>query len=110
MRSLAALWDTGYGQTLLLKLALVALVGAMGAYNWRFATPRLLEPGGVSRIRAAMAVEIVFAAGVLAATAALTATPPPIDAMTGESEESAAGKRPAGGLARLTSAPAAPTP
>jgi copper transport protein len=96
MRSIPALWTTGYGQTLLLKLAFVALVGAIGAYNWRIVTPRLLEPGGVGRIRAAMAVEIVFAMGVLAVTAALAATPPPVDAMTGESEQSATAGRPSG--------------
>jgi copper transport protein len=81
MRSVSALWTSLYGRILMLKLGLVVLVAAAGAYNWRVATPRLLSRGGVARIRGVMIAELVFAVCVLGATAVLTATPPPIDAL-----------------------------
>jgi putative copper export protein len=80
--SVAALWETEYGWTLLIKLAWVALVAAAGAYNWRVATPRLLAAGGVRRIRGVIAAELLFALFALTVTAVLVATPPPVDAMT----------------------------
>lgn len=80
MRSVTALWTSPYGRMLLLKLGLVALVAGAGAYNWRVATPRLLAAGGVSRMRAVMTMELLFAVCVLGVTAVLVATPPPVDA------------------------------
>ena len=81
LQAISPLWTTTYGRLLLLKLALVAAVGAAGAYNWRVATPRLLAAGGVARIRTVMLVELLFAILVLAVTSALVATPPPGEAM-----------------------------
>jgi hypothetical protein len=82
--SIGALWNTPYGTALLVKLGLVALVLAAGAFNWRVATPRLLEEGGVGGMRRAIAVELTLAAAVLGATAVLVATPPPVDTMRDE--------------------------
>lgn len=83
LRSLSALWTSPYGRVLMVKLALVALVAAAGAYNWRVATPRLATAGGVTHIRTVMIVELLFAVLVLGATVLLTATPPPIDMRLG---------------------------
>jgi len=81
MQSVPALWTTPYGRVLLIKLGLFALVGAVGAYNWRVTTPRVLATGGISRLRAAIAFELGFAVLLLGATAVLVATPPPAEAM-----------------------------
>lgn len=83
LRSVSALWTSSYGRMLMLKLVLVALVGAAGAYNWRVATPRLAATGGIARIRTVMIAELLFAVLVLCATVVLTATPPPIDMRLG---------------------------
>jgi putative copper export protein len=83
MQSVAALWTTPYGRILLIKLGLFALVGAVGAYNWRVTTPRVLATGGIARMRAAIGFELLFAVLLLGATAVLVATPPPAEAMDG---------------------------
>ncbi len=73
--SLEALWTTRYGQVLLIKLVLVLLVIAAGAYNsWRV-RPSLGDEGGAARIQRSATTELVFAALVLAVTAVLVATP-----------------------------------
>lgn len=88
IRSLPALWTTSYGLLLLIKLAFVVVVAAAGGYNWRVATPRLPESGGIGRMRRVIGTETAFAACVLLVTASLVATPPPADAMTaGEGHE-----------------------
>jgi putative copper export protein/methionine-rich copper-binding protein CopC len=74
---LAALWESRYGALLLAKLALLALVAGIGAYNWRVATPRLSGEAGARRLRASATAELVVGALVLAVTAILVATPPP---------------------------------
>jgi putative copper export protein len=87
LQAVAPLWTTPYGRVLLIKLALVVAVGAAGAYNWRVATPRLLEAGGVARIRLVMLTELAFAILVLAVTSVLVATPPPGEAMDAATTE-----------------------
>ena len=70
-----ALWTTRYGQVLLVKLGLVLLVVATGAYNsWRV-RPTLSDESGGTRIRRSATVELVIAGLVLAVTAVLVATP-----------------------------------
>ncbi len=73
----SSLWLTTYGRLLLLKVVLVALAAAVGAYNWRRVTPRLDSPGGVGALRRSATVELALGAVVVAATAALVATPLP---------------------------------
>ena len=75
--SLAQLWTTDYGRVLLIKLLLVAGVGAAGFANWRFVRPRLRSAAGLQRLRTSAAVELVFALLVVAATAVLTGQPRP---------------------------------
>lgn len=76
---LAALWETGYGQTLLVKLAVLSLLAGTGAYNWRRVRPALGDDTGTARIRRSAAAELAVGALVLLVTAVLVATPTPVD-------------------------------
>ena len=78
MGRLDDLWLTDYGRLLLVKVALVGLTGATGVYNWRRVQPRLGEGTGTFRLRRSAAVELGIALIVLAVTAVLVATSPPI--------------------------------
>ena len=74
-----ALVASGYGRTLLVKLALVAVVAALGAWHWRRVRPALGEESSARRVRRTSAVELLVAALALVVTAVLVATPPPTD-------------------------------
>jgi copper transport protein len=73
----AALWTTPYGQMFLVKLALVATVVALGAWNWRRVRPTLGEDAGASAIRRSARMELAVAALVLLATAVVVSLPTP---------------------------------
>lgn len=77
-----ALWTTGYGRTLLLKVGVLSLVFATGAYNWLRVKPTLGSPAAAGRLRRSATVELAIAVLVLAVTAVLVATPLPTEAMT----------------------------
>lgn len=81
--SVPALWRTAYGRTLLVKLALLAAVAAVGAYNWRRVRPALAHPTtsgtGAARLRRSATLELLVGLLVLAATAVLVATPTAVD-------------------------------
>jgi putative copper export protein len=76
---LSALWTTRYGQTLVVKLAVVGLVLAAGAFNWRRLTPRLAARDAAAQPTFARAVATELTLGVLVflVTAILVATPLP---------------------------------
>lgn len=74
---LHSLLTTQYGQTLMVKTALLALTMALGAWNWRRVTPRLGQAEGTRQLRASASVELVIGALLLAATAVLVALPAP---------------------------------
>ena len=74
---LSSLWGTMYGQALVLKVALVIVVVAVGAYNWRRMLPALGNDGSATRFRRSALVELTFAGLVLAVTAILVALPTP---------------------------------
>jgi len=78
--TVSSLWRSGYGQVLLTKLSLVALVMAAGAYNWQRGTPGLTAPGGggVRAFTRSVSIEIALGLLVLAATAVLVAMPFPM--------------------------------
>lgn len=76
---LAPLWQSSYGRTLLLKLALLAIVAGTGAYNWRRVLPALGQPSSSSALRRSSVVELSAATLVLLVTAILVATPMPGD-------------------------------
>lgn len=75
--TLAALWESDYGRTLLAKLALLLVVFATGAYNWRRVRPALHSDAALPRFRRSATVELATGALVLLVTALLIATPPP---------------------------------
>lgn len=67
-------FDTSYGATLVVKIAVVAGVIGLGAWNRYRSIPRMGDrPGPLRRV---MAVELVGAVGVFALTGVLTSLPP----------------------------------
>jgi copper transport protein len=83
--SLAPLADTGFGRSLLVKSALLAVLVGIGVLQRRRILPALRAhaaggeaPGGAGRLlRRALRAEVVLVAGILAATAILVGSPPP---------------------------------
>lgn len=76
---LADLWETGYGQVLIVKLCLVALALAWGAVHHFLVQPRLDRPGVLSRLPRSLAGESAVGMAVLLATAILVnSSPPPL--------------------------------
>lgn len=74
---LSNLWSTPYGIALIVKLCFVAVVFALGAWNWRRQKPTLgTEPAALALRRSATS-EVAVAALVLAATAVLLSIPAP---------------------------------
>jgi copper transport protein len=71
------LWATPYGRALLLKLALLAAVAALGWHHWRRAGPRLGTPEAVPALRRSIRAEVALGALVLLVTAVLVALPTP---------------------------------
>lgn len=79
--TLPALWQSAYGRTLLLKLAVLAGVAATGAYNWRVVRPSLAKVPATGPLRRSAGLELLIATIVIAITAILVATPPPREPM-----------------------------
>ena len=75
------LWMSTFGRTLLVKLGVLSLVAATGAYNWRRVLPNLGRAGGGARLKRTATLELMVAAVVVAVTAVLVATPTPMDAV-----------------------------
>jgi copper transport protein len=80
VRAFHGLWDTTYGQLLLAKIALVLPLLALGAYNNRFAVPRLKKQiaSVVERRRflRAAGAELAIMATIVGVTAVLVTEPP----------------------------------
>jgi putative copper export protein len=74
---LSALWTTPYGYALLAKLAVVAVVMALGAWNWRRQRPRLGSEDAAHAIRRSATGELFAAAIVLLITGVLVSLPSP---------------------------------
>jgi len=82
--SFRALVDTDYGLLVLAKIALFAVLLGFGAYNQRWALPRLrslaaagAEPGrAAALLRQSVAFEVGFAIVVIAVTSVLVVTAP----------------------------------
>lgn len=75
--SIAALWNSSYGQTLLIKAALLVPVLGTGAYNWLRVRPALGDVQAAARLRRSGAVELAVGTLVIAATAVLVALQTP---------------------------------
>ncbi|HEX9108017.1 MAG TPA: CopD family protein, partial [Longimicrobiales bacterium] len=56
--SIAALWSTSYGITLIVKLCFVGVVVALGAWNWKQLSPRLGTEETASAIRRSATAEV----------------------------------------------------
>jgi copper transport protein len=89
--SLSALWPTSYGRTLLVKLAFVAGLIVLGAFNLLWVRPRLAGTSGASAVAGApvlrhfnraIAVEAVLGIAVLLTVAVLTGLVPSREAIT----------------------------
>lgn len=78
--SWSELWETTYGRLLLVKLALVVPLIALGAYNNRYSVPRLksaaASPSERRRFLRSAAGELALVVGIVAVTAALVSEPP----------------------------------
>ena len=68
------LWESSYGRTACVKLSLVALLLACAAFNKLRLTPRLLagDAAAARSLRLSISAELMLAALILTATAALT--------------------------------------
>jgi putative copper export protein len=71
--TLSDLWLTNWGKLLLVKLALLGGVAAVGFWNWRVVTPRLNaeDPNAAVQLRRAVALELSLALLLIAVTAVL---------------------------------------
>jgi putative copper export protein len=76
LEHLSALWQSAYGQVLLLKLALVTITLTIGAYNFRRVQPRLVNEGGAARLRPSAMLELGFGFLILIVTGFLTGISP----------------------------------
>jgi putative copper export protein len=74
---LSSLWSTPYGFALIAKLCVVAVVVALGAWNWRRQRPRLGSEDAAHALRRSARVELATATVVLAITAILVSLPEP---------------------------------
>jgi copper transport protein len=74
-----ALWQSEYGQRLLLKFAILSVAAGTGAYNWLRVRPRLGSEQGATRVRRSATAELSAGVLVLLATAILVATPTAVD-------------------------------
>ncbi len=72
-----ALWTTPYGFALDVKLCVVAIVVALGAWNWCRMAPQLGNEESAVAITRSASAELSFAAIVLAITALLVSLPSP---------------------------------
>lgn len=89
MPTLASLWQTSYGQAILVKSGLLAGAMALGAVNLLHTTPRLATPGsggesGASAarlLRATVSTETLLVASAIVAAAILSSLAPPSSAL-----------------------------
>jgi putative copper export protein len=77
LHHLSALWTTPYGYALIVKLLFVAIVFALGAWNWRRQRPTLGTEGAAAAIRRSGTAELAVAGIVLVITAILVSLPSP---------------------------------
>ena len=73
----SSLWTTPYGCALIAKLAVVAVVFGLGAWNWKRGRPTLGSEAGAHGIRRSATGELVAAGIVLLITAILVSLPSP---------------------------------
>ncbi len=81
--TLASLWETGYGQALLVKIALLSVAVLLAAVNLLRTRPRLLagRADAAGLLRRLVGAEAVVVAGAVFAAAVLTSLAPPAKAV-----------------------------
>jgi putative copper export protein len=79
LHTISALWTTPYGYALIAKLCFVAMVFALGAWNWRRQRPTLGSDTAAASIRRSSTAELSVAGIVLVITAILVSLPSPKD-------------------------------
>ena len=77
LKHLSALWTTPYGYALIVKLTLVLVVLALGAWNWRRQRPILGSEAAADALRKSATAELIAAGAVLMVTAILVSLPSP---------------------------------
>ena len=76
LEHLAALWQTPYGKTLLVKLLFVAITFGIGGYNFKRVQPQLSNEIGTQRLRRSAAAELGTGFLILLVTGLLTGMSP----------------------------------
>jgi putative copper export protein len=76
LEHLPALWQTNYGRALLVKLGLVLITLAIGAYNFKRVQPQLSTETGTLRLRRSAAAELGVGLLILLVTGLLTGISP----------------------------------
>jgi copper transport protein len=92
MPLLAALWQTSYGQVILVKSGLLAAAMVLGAVNMLRSTPRLVAArdrpeagrGAARLLRRAISAEALILTGAVFAAAVLSSLAPPANALAEE--------------------------
>ncbi|HEX2780397.1 MAG TPA: CopD family protein, partial [Gemmatimonadaceae bacterium] len=77
LEPISALWTTPYGWALIAKLVVVAVVFALGAWNWRRQRPALGSDEAARAMRRSATRELAAAGLVLLITAVLVSLPSP---------------------------------
>ena len=77
LKRLDALWTTPYGYALIAKLCVVAIVIALGAWNWRRQRPLLGTESAATALRRSATYEVAAATVVLVITSVLVSLPSP---------------------------------
>jgi copper transport protein len=80
-----SLWETSYGQALLVKIAILLVAVALAAVNLLRTKPRLASPelgaGAAALLRRLVTGETLLVTGAVAAAAVLASLPPPASAL-----------------------------
>jgi copper transport protein len=87
--TVSSLWETSYGQAILVKVALLLVAMLLAAVNLLSTRPRLqahrrrpeLAPGAAALLRRLVAGETLLVGGAVLAAAVLTSLPPPAAAL-----------------------------
>jgi len=77
LNPLSSLWTTPYGWALIAKLVVVAVVFALGAWNWKRGRPTLGSEAGARGLKRSATSELLAAGVVLVITAILVSLPSP---------------------------------
>jgi putative copper export protein len=75
--AVSSLWNSPYGQRLLIKVGVLGAIIGFGAYNWKQSRGRIAVSGDPARLPGSVRSELVAGLVILLVTAILVTTPPP---------------------------------